>query len=225
MNRGELNFSVQAELERLQGRHPDLTEFLTQMAGHVEVVLFGGFVRDAIHNLVHGEQIDPRDLDVVIDADLPAELATPSRTNFGGYRRTFPDGFEFDYWELASTYAFKQGILAVSLENLLISTVFTINACYFEWSSGRLRYKDAVDDISHRRIAFNCRDYLHHYPQYQAYRAMSYADRLGYTLEPDVLDFVTTILQESEPKLFAREVLKHRRVSEAQLAELVQKYT
>ena len=224
MNRDELNFSVQAALRQLQGRHPDLTEFLTRMSGHGEVVLFGGFVRDAIHNHVHGEQIAPRDLDVVIDAHVPAELVTGLRTNFGGYCHAFSDGFEFDYWELASTHAFEKGILAASLENLLDSTVYTINACYFEWSSRRLRDKDAVDDISHRRIAFNCRDYLHHFTQYQAYRAMSYADRLGYALDPDVLNFVAMTLRESGPELFAREVLKHRRVSEAELTALSGKY-
>jgi hypothetical protein len=69
---------------------------------------------------------------------------------------------------------------------------------------------NAISDIQKRRIAFNCTKYLHLFPLYQAFRALNFAERLAYSLEPDVRVFVQETLSRSSSEVFITEVKEHR---------------
>ena len=132
------------------------------------------------------------------------------RTKLGGWRRRLPSNTIVDYWALEETYAFKVRLFAPSLANLPKTTVFTINACYFSLTSYRIHERHATTDIIRKRIAFNCRDYLQVFPELQSFRALDYAERLGYGLEEEVKQFIIGTVKRSSRDEFARTVTKLR---------------
>ena len=60
------------------------------------------------------------------------------------------------------------------------------------------------------RIAFNCRGYLDAFPELQSFRALDYAERLGYDLEDEVSEFVTRTVKRGSREEFAGRVTKLR---------------
>lgn len=170
-------------------------------------VVFGGWVRDAIHTHFHGGDLPSRDLDIVVEGPLPA---AGERNHFGGRRVMLRHGLWMDCWQLSGTLAFTRGLLVPSFANLLRSTVYRLNGCLIDLESYRLSGEAAVEDIRQRRVSFNCTGYLDVYPAFQAFRALDLADRLGYALDGEVSDFVSRTLRETTPERFSREVREHR---------------
>ena len=96
------------------------------------------------------------------------------------------------------------------LDNLPLTTVFTLNACFFDLLDDRLVEHQTVSDITKKIIAFNCVGYLDTFPEYQAFRAMDLANRLGYRLHAQVDAFVRSRIAQSTEEEFFKAVLKHR---------------
>jgi hypothetical protein len=189
------------------------------------VLVFGGFVRDCIHNCVHGREQDYRDLDLVINGTF-ASNKQASKNHFGGYRRFFSDGLKVDFWELSQTYAFRVSLFAPSLSNLPLTTVYSINACAFELQTKRLYEHTAVESIQQRTIRFNCKKYLNLFPLYQAFRGIDFANRLGYSLDPDVEGFIRSTLSTASCSEFVDAVKQHRNDQSAdQLEHLYYTYS
>jgi hypothetical protein len=188
------------------------------------VVVFGGFVRDALHESIHGEALPLRDIDLVVDGSLPNDPAD-ARNHFGGSRRELHGGLKLDCWALSTTLAFRRDLVPARLENLVGTTVYTINGCYLDIASGALNAETAVRDVQDRTIAFNCRGYLDTYPEYQAFRAIDLAERLRYSLQASVDEFVKSTLRGAGVQAFTREVRAHRpTVGDEVLERLFQKY-
>jgi len=194
-------------LNKARATEPELGILLDQLIRRGEAVLFGGFVRDALHRAAHNGLVQHRDLDVVVDGAVPP---SEERTKLGGWRRRLPSNTIVDYWALEQTYAFKLQLFAPSLANLPKTTVFTINACYFSLTSHKIREDQATTDIIRKRIAFNCRGYLDAFPELQSFRALDYAERLGYDLEDEVSEFVTRTVKRGSREEFAGRVTKLR---------------
>ena len=172
-------------------------------------MVFGGFVRDAIHGAVHGIKVPVRDVDLVLDGDIPSALRGGTRTRFAGYRVVLGQGLKVDYWALGDTLAFQRKVVETTLSNLPKSTVFTVNSCIFHLGSKRLEECNAVRDVRRGRIAFQCLAYLDFCPEYQAYRALSYAQRLRYALDEQVKEFADRVIQEAGDDFLSR-VREHR---------------
>lgn len=211
-----LEHQVAVKLRGLLTENADLASEVHDALALGEAVVFGGWVRDTIHAILHGEALHSRDFDIVVQGTLPQTTGTETN-HFGGRRLSLPDGLSIDCWELARTLAFTRGIFPASFPNLLRSTVYRLNGCYLDLREFHLQSVGAVEDIRNRRISFNCKQYYQDvFPEYQAFRAVDLADRLGYTLDDDVARFVAATLKKAGPHRFAREVREHRRHESAE---------
>jgi hypothetical protein len=220
-----LGRDVGRELRQFISSSTALVGLVQKLSARGRVVVFGGFVRDRMHELIHGETVPLRDLDLVVDGRLGAEFDSSSKNNFGGSRVVLGNGLKVDYWELRSTYAFSKGWIEPALENLPATTVYSVNACYFDLEEQRIVESGAAADIARRTIAFNCRMYLDQFPDYQAFRGMELAHRLGYQMSAEVRSFVAERMRQSPKAVFLRAVRQHRSsVSEAELEELCRPY-
>ena len=223
INNKVVTAQVHSAIKKLLATREDVVGFTRFLAGFGKVIVFGGFVRDAIHNFVHADSREYRDLDLVLVGDFQRQ-GNSNRNHFGGYRRFFSDGLKIDYWTLNSTYAFSRGLIKPSLKNLTLTTVFTINACAFDLDAVILYENDAIQSIAHRRISFNCTGYLNTFPEYQAFRAIDFSQRLCYELDEGVREFVVSTLSRSPLSTFVRAVRAHRPdLSESELTELYER--
>jgi hypothetical protein len=92
-------------------------------------VVFGGVLRDLV---LYGPAKRPRDVDIVVDCS-PGELAAwlsdfpVQRTSFGGFRIQHRK-WSFDIWSLKDTWAFKEGHMSATFDNLPKTTFFNVEA-------------------------------------------------------------------------------------------------
>ncbi|MFZ0739710.1 MAG: hypothetical protein WAM96_21625 [Candidatus Acidiferrales bacterium] len=200
---------VANSLRELLQHHDDLQTFVKFLNQFDKVVVFGGFVRGAVHNYLHSDAQEFRDIDLVVVGRLQGPNQHAGN-HFGGYRKAFTDGLRVDYWTLESTFAFTKGLFKPSLENLSLTTVFTINACLFDPTARQLFESNAIEAIAARTISFNCKGYLDLYPEFQAFRAVDFAERLGYSLDPEVTEFVRNTLAGCSLQDFIDAVSEHR---------------
>jgi hypothetical protein len=224
-SRTEIEKSIAQEFTRVVASSPALGELVEELSASGPLVIFGGFVRDRIHNMTHRARRISRDIDLVLCGALGEAPESAQRNNFGGYRRTVADDLTVDYWELDKTYAFSH-LFKPSIENLPLTTVYTLNACVFDLVHRRLIEHNAIASIARRTISFNCRDYLDKFPSYQAFRAMDFADRLEYTLDDEVRLFVRQQIHDSKLEEFVEAVQSHRRgVTQEDIAGMFERYS
>jgi hypothetical protein len=225
LDRALLGREIGRELKQRIDASAELAGLLKRLSAQGRVVVFGGFVRDRIHGLIHGKTTPSRDLDLVVDGILGPAFESVSRNNFGGSRMLAESGLKIDYWELRRTYAFSRGWFEATLENLPRTTVYSVNACCFDGEKFHLLEHGAIAGIAEKSIAFNCREYLDVFPDYQAFRGIELARRMGYGLAPEVLSFVADRLRRAPKAEFLRAVRQHRAdVSEAEIEELCRPY-
>jgi len=190
------------------------TEFddLIRMLGELnEVVIFGGWVRNAIHDYINKSQISFNDIDLVVDGQIDMKLnKIAQRNNFGGYRIKINGNKIIDIWELDQTLAFKKNIFNSSLSNLLKSTVFTINSVMFSINKKKVTNYKAIEDIERKYIQFNCKDYLNIYPELQSFRAIKFASDLGYILDSDIRAFIINCIKKTTREQFLKSVKIHK---------------
>ena len=209
-DRFALEEEIDGDIEKYLFQFPTLKELFAYLRTAGPIALFGGFVRDRIHKFVHREAIRSRDVDLVVDGPLPARREGEQQNNFGGRRCAISAAVRVDYWELRSTYAFRKGLFAATLENLPKTTVYTANACVFDLQRRQLTDHHAVEHIARRAVAFNCRSYLDVFPDYQAFRAIELAARLGYAVDHEVSQFVKSRFNLTPWASFVAAVQQHR---------------
>lgn len=88
--------------------------------------LFGGALRDL---MIGGPSVCPRDIDIVVDGVSVERIASvfaeyvERRTRFGGLHLNV-DGWMFDVWPLAQTWAFREGLVPCTGFAALPKTTF-----------------------------------------------------------------------------------------------------
>jgi len=107
-----------------------------------DIILFGGVVRDYIV----GMSLDPRDFDMVL---YPRGLQSDniltllryvfpedniSKNQFGGYK-VQDSHMKADIWLLCDTWAFKEGLLEATLNNLTKSVFLNIDAYAYHFTN------------------------------------------------------------------------------------------
>ena len=97
-----------------------------------EVFVFGGWVRDRIHECIHNERLFRRYIDVVVNGQIDEQDFVKAENNkfWGGFK--INKKRKIDFWQLDKTLAFRKKIFKPSIENLLRSTVFTVNSVVFD---------------------------------------------------------------------------------------------
>jgi hypothetical protein len=156
----------------------------------------GGAVRNLIIELMHGSAPRTRDIDLFIaavDKDFPlAQKLTAGNihpTELGGWRwQPSACPYAFDLCLLPNFVIIAKYGLAPTLENLLQSVDFTVNAVVYDVAGRRMFEHHCISDISRRVIEFNTRrmatKLLH------AYRILLVRHKTGFRLSAKVFAFV-----------------------------------
>lgn len=127
------NMTLKESIVKLFTEDKTASLLLEKMETTFDVIILGGAVRD----FVYLEPFMPRDIDIVLVPKTNASLddllykyynTHIEKNHFGGYK-IFNKEIDFDIWLLENTWAFKNGILKASIENLLKSVYLNID-CY-----------------------------------------------------------------------------------------------
>lgn len=117
---------IKAKINEMLAQSPEQKSFIQDLRKSGELYFFGGLIRDLIIG------VKPRDFDIVIvkrNDDVFETLKQKyqhKKNSFEGYKFQI-DGKEFDVWELQNTWAFKNGLLEASVENLQRSVFLNID--------------------------------------------------------------------------------------------------
>ena len=118
------------KVSALKRQFVSLRSLLSSLSAMGELAIFGGAIRDIV--------ISPnlqrfRDIDIVVSVLSNDELLPVfhnlqfRRTRFGGFHCIL-EGVCLDVWALGATWAFKEGLLRIDIENLPRSTFLSIDA-------------------------------------------------------------------------------------------------
>lgn len=146
-----------AVLKALRAQHGDLDRLLRELEQLGPLALVGGAPRDWLL------QREPRDLDLVVDADpdTVARVLSPlalRRTRFGGFVVAAGDR-SLDIWPLASTWAFsaanprRADLGAATLEALPHSAFFNLDAVAVRLRDGQVFEAGFFEGLKKRTLA------------------------------------------------------------------------
>jgi len=179
---------------------PDIGRNLSGLCRHLpaeaQVVVAGGAIRNIIIALIHGSAPPTPDIDIFIGGlqrNFPLQHAlagqTFEQTDLKGFR-WHPEGsrLPYDLCLLPDFVIIEACHLAPTMENLLNSIDFTVNAILFDVRDRSLVEKGCTKDIRKRRIDFNC----HLIPNREliAYRILLMGHKTGFTLSEAVFEFL-----------------------------------
>ena len=127
-------------LEYFESDHT-LIKLIIEIEKIYSIVLFGGIVRDYLNSNFF---VEPRDVDLVLCSSIatnnfeellysnyPDNLV--NKNQFDGYKLNSTNTI-MDIWLLENTWAFKQNLMDVSLENLLHSVCLNIDAYAYHFT-------------------------------------------------------------------------------------------
>ena len=174
-----------------------LLDTLNTMKGFAApVFLFGGVVRDL---MIHGATMSPRDVDLVVSTvDLRDVTAAFSesftrRNRFGGLHLTI-EGWHFDVWPLAQTWAFRENIFSdASFENLPKTTFLNIEAIAVRLDTEERRYREVhshgfFEALSTRTLEINSE--ANPYPSLCVLRSLIMAETLRFSVGPKLANYI-----------------------------------
>lgn len=162
--------------------------------------LFGGVLRDLV---LPNSQGRFRDVDIVVDGAGERQLEAlfspflRRRTRFGGLRLVVVD-CAIDIWPLQSTWAFREGLLAVSVEELARSTFMNIEGAVYEIPSRRAQVPKVhvdplCDALLHRTIDIALAS--NPYPELNAIRALITLVRSEFSASAELAAYVVRLLE------------------------------
>lgn len=143
----EYAYTMKQEANQLISWDDDLYALIDALKKSFDVILFGGVVRDALFHKIS----EIRDIDIVLcpsnsiinDQDcylnqIIRESGVRYRKNqFGGYKIITFKNF-LDVWLLKDTWAFREKLMPVSVENLLNSVYLNIDA--YAWNYNQKKF-------------------------------------------------------------------------------------
>lgn len=160
------------------------------------VFLVGGAIRDLAIAAMYGRHVPVKDIDLFIDgveslAVLQRRLARDRLEilELGGLRwRPLQSSYPFDLCLVKDFVVLKKYGLEPTLENLLATLDFTINAIAYDLATGRLFERNAISDIEKRLLEFNTR--MFYTRTAVAYRVLLLQHKTGFRLSPAVFDYM-----------------------------------
>jgi len=181
-------------------------ELLSRLAqSDKQAFLFGGAVRDL---MLWSPYHAFRDIDVVVDGATTDTLQVEfgphvvRRTRFGGLHLDV-EGWLFDLWPLADTWAFREypTLLRPRPEELPSTTFMTVEAVVVSLSSKPGHPRQVFESgffeaLVTRTIELN---FEHNpYPKLNAVRTLLTASRLGFAIGPRLVRFLSDQVRRSE---------------------------
>lgn len=160
-----------------------------------ETVIFGGMVRDFG---LSDARYFTSDIDLVTTApacDIYSLIKNfqPVKNKFGGFRFSVSNQL-FDIWSLQDTWAIREGhVEGCSIESLLRTTFFNLDAAFFKISDYRICASDNYEsNLSRRLLDINLKKNPN--PQQMAIRAVRMAMVKDLFIAPELAEFVLSEL-------------------------------
>lgn len=164
-----------------------------------EAVIFGGWVRDRVFEIITGKNIKSKDIDFVCKGEK--ELSTyftgdksASENMFGGYFIENPS-MHIDIWELEKTYLISKNSLSKEFPSLLKTADYTINSIiYHPQQLGSKHYLldfGCIESIKNRQIDFLADEVA--FPLIQAARAAIFSAKFNLSLSNTIKCFIKNV--------------------------------
>ena len=175
--------------------------------------VFGGFVRD-LH--LQGPGVVPRDIDIVVEGPTTSELSAlladmdaPTSLNLYGGLRTTLAGTRFDIWPVEVTWAFREGLVSQSLENLPRTTFHNLDAlaAVSSGSGFNLVEHGYLEAVHNRILRINLRE--HPRPITVVAKTFSLVQRYGFALDADLIAYMADRLLVDDASSVLSEVTRH----------------
>lgn len=172
--------------------------------------LFGGLLRDV---LLYGPEARPRDIDLVLAKNCIGEVcetlshAVERRTRFGGVNLQL-FGWHVDVWSLEQTWAFHEDPrLNVTFEDLPKTTFLNVDAVAMELPGPHrtVSASQIIDQIIENGFFQAMNDRVvdlnfesNPYPELCVVRGSEIAERLGFSLGPDLVAYIADHAPQTE---------------------------
>lgn len=192
--------AIQNKFDEFLKRDPILSDVFSKLhEASIPAVIFGGWVRDNYISIKDNVELEPRDIDIVVD--LPQGISLESiitiehtKTMFGGITAKTTTS-SLDIWDVSDTYLIKTLQLNPNIDVLPSTTVFSINSIIFYPS--QLHQKSMVfesgflDAIKYKLISFKSSKIP--FPTIQVARALMYSIKCSFEIDDDVKQFVSDV--------------------------------
>lgn len=194
---------IQEAFDILLSQDSALSEILQKISSaNVKMAVFGGWARDRLLEILESTEIKSRDIDFVVDTDLPIADFFPAgaRVNpFGGVGIS-GKAMPLEAWALRNTFLFKRQECEASFAALPATADYSVNALLFFPSQCNDRSllidAGAGGALKTRRLDFMA-DVVAQ-PKVQAARAVILATKLGLQPSETVCDFVQDVCEEGQ---------------------------
>ena len=189
---------LQQRYDAVAARDPALRKHLNRIrnAG-LQAVVFGGWARDGLLELLHGAPADSRDIDLVVDGSAPiAEVLGPEavRNAFGGVGIK-ADTINLDAWNLRETFLIRRHRMPVDFATLPATVDYTFNGVLFMpaefFGQPAVVENGAIGAIQAGLVEFAAQEIA--MPDVQAARAVILAVRMRFRLSVTVQDFLRDV--------------------------------
>lgn len=163
----------------------------------LEVVIFGGWIRDRLIELFHGRPSPSRDIDLVTHGAISVKkaLAEPiTRNPFGGFG-VEASQLHLDAWDLPNTFLIKRHKLPISFDQLPFTADYNINAVVFKpaqfFETSSLIDAGAIYSIQNGVLDFAADEVAQ--PLVQAARSIILATRLKLIISETIQAFLKAV--------------------------------
>jgi hypothetical protein len=160
----------------------------------IQGVVFGGWARDRLIEMLRGHHCPSRDVDMVAHGPVSIEQALPSsavRNPFGGIR-VEASHMHFDAWDLPNTFLIRRHRLPVSFEQLPFTADYNVNAIVFKpaqfFGCASLLDAGAIHSVQTGMLDFAADEVAQ--PLVQAARSIILAVRLHLAISDTVRTFL-----------------------------------
>lgn len=169
--------------------YPATSELFNGLAAAGDVVLFGGAVRDIV------DGVTPRDYDIVFNPKQEVNLedflvGTKYRKNrFGGYSFSL-ENHKFDLWLLENTWAFRERLVDLSIDNLVNTVFFNIDSVAVNLSSSNVYADKYLNAMETKMLDIILPD--NPFPSLCVLRAFVFKNKKGLNFSRRINDYIKT---------------------------------
>lgn len=195
--------AMQQAFDELLSQDPVFSEILKKInLANVKMVVFGGWARDRLLEVLESRKTSSRDIDFVVDSASPITEFFPEgalENQFGGVG--IPGKVtSLEAWNLHNTFLFKQHNQHASFTALPATADYDVNALLF-FPSQCHGQPSILDAGAGNALKSGCLDFMADevaQPKIQAARAVIFATKLKLKLSEAVCDFVQDVCEDSK---------------------------
>ncbi|MFO7776044.1 MAG: hypothetical protein R6W89_09625 [Candidatus Hydrogenedentota bacterium] len=163
---------------RTSGLDSHLMSLVEVLEPSARIFVVGGFLRDCARQVQECKQIDPKDLDVVVDTELLSHAlykigARFTTTPLGGYRwQPYGAGAWMDMWQLKDTIWLRDKTGALSIWDYLAGVDLNIDRIAFDFQGNVLCDDGCLAGLASHTIDLDATIHVEHLLPYELVRAV-----------------------------------------------------